>query len=185
MIVFIDTLFTPLGATDHTALSLIYTLYSSPLYTHWSYPGNGFIIVSLSLQITHEVFHGLIPLLPLFCSCQFRRLDSIQFLFSQTHIPAGWRLETRLYSNDLICPFRTSRHGPRRKHTLSTVGKAWYSIVAWVFVCLPSRCLARTVYSDFTIPVFGRLVTIYRGQLHASTVLLPGKEATGPKAYFV
>jgi hypothetical protein len=43
-------------------------------------------------------FHRLIPLLPLFCNCQFRRLDSIQFLSSQAHIPAGWRLETRLFT---------------------------------------------------------------------------------------
>jgi hypothetical protein len=41
-------------------------------------------------------FHSLILFLSLFCSCQLRRLDSIQFLCSQAHIPAGWRLETRL-----------------------------------------------------------------------------------------
>jgi hypothetical protein len=45
-------------------------------------------------------FHSLIPSLPLFCSCQFRRLDSIQFLCTQVHIPAGWRLETRLFTVD-------------------------------------------------------------------------------------
>jgi hypothetical protein len=37
--------------------------------------------------------HSIIPFLPLFCSCQFRRLDSIQFLCSQAHILAGWLLE--------------------------------------------------------------------------------------------
>jgi hypothetical protein len=39
-----------------------------------------------------------------------------------------------------------------------------YSNVACVFVaagmCLPSRCLVINVYSDFTIPAFGRHVTI-------------------------
>jgi hypothetical protein len=41
-------------------------------------------------------FHSLIPFLPLFCSCQFRKLDSIQFLCSQAHILAACHLETRL-----------------------------------------------------------------------------------------
>jgi hypothetical protein len=39
-----------------------------------------------------------------------------------------------------------------------------YSIVASVFVsagiCLPSRCLAMSVYSDFAIPADGRFVTV-------------------------
>jgi hypothetical protein len=40
-----------------------------------------------------------------------------------------------------------------------------YSIVACVFVAaeiyLPSSCLAMDVYSDFTIPAFGRHVTMF------------------------
>jgi hypothetical protein len=44
-------------------------------------------------------FHCLIPFLPLFCNCPFRRLDSVQF---QAHIPAGWRLETRHYSTTML-----------------------------------------------------------------------------------
>jgi hypothetical protein len=40
--------------------------------------------------------YSLIPFLPLFCTCQFWRLDSIQFLCSQAHIRACWRPETRL-----------------------------------------------------------------------------------------
>jgi hypothetical protein len=36
--------------------------------------------------------------MPLFCSCQFRRLDSVQFLCSQAHILADWHLESRLTS---------------------------------------------------------------------------------------
>jgi hypothetical protein len=47
------------------------------------------------LHITSS-FHRLIPFLPLFCNCQFRRLGSIQFLCSQAHILADWRLETLL-----------------------------------------------------------------------------------------
>jgi hypothetical protein len=34
-----------------------------------------------------------------------------------------------------------------------------YSIIA-AGMCLPSHCLAMNVYSDFTIPAFGRRVTI-------------------------
>jgi hypothetical protein len=43
-------------------------------------------------------FHNLIPFLPLFCNCQFRRRDSSQFLCSQAYILAGWRLETRFFT---------------------------------------------------------------------------------------
>jgi hypothetical protein len=53
-----------------------------------------------------------------------------------------------------------------------------YSIVACVLVaagmCLPSRCLAMNVYSDFTIPAFGCHVTLISGLnigLHYSSTL--------------
>jgi hypothetical protein len=42
--------------------------------------------------------HRLIPFLPLFCNCQFRRFDSVQFFCSQAPILAGWHLETRLFT---------------------------------------------------------------------------------------
>jgi hypothetical protein len=45
-------------------------------------------------------FQGLIPFIPLFCDCQFRSLDSIEFLCSQAHILAGWRLEARTFTSD-------------------------------------------------------------------------------------
>jgi hypothetical protein len=48
--------------------------------------------------------------------------------------------------------------------TVSLHNNGSYSIVSYVFVvagmCLPRRCLAMNIYSDFTIPVFGRHVTI-------------------------
>jgi hypothetical protein len=44
--------------------------------------------------------HRLIPFSPSFCDCQFRRLDCIQFLCSQAHITAGWRLEARPFTSD-------------------------------------------------------------------------------------
>jgi hypothetical protein len=71
-------------------------------------------------------FHSLIHFWPLFYNCQFRRLDSIQFLCSHVRIPAGWRLETRLFiSEECSLLFYASEHlfiitlnGPCRKHSL-------------------------------------------------------------------
>jgi hypothetical protein len=64
--------------------------------------------------------HSLTPFLPLYCSCQFRRLDSVQILCSQAHIPAGWRLETRHFTSRLLFYSAkhfliTTLHWPRRK----------------------------------------------------------------------
>jgi hypothetical protein len=62
-------------------------------------------------------FHSLIPFLPIFCNCQFRRLDSIQFLCSQALILTGWRLETQL--STLCCSTEfliTILHGSHEKH---------------------------------------------------------------------
>jgi hypothetical protein len=64
----------------------------------------------------------------------------------------------------------TPRRGPRRKQlllfTAPLYGNGSYSVVTCVFVaaeiCLPSRCLAMNVYSDFTIPAFVRHITIWR-----------------------
>jgi hypothetical protein len=121
--------------------------------------------------------HSLIPLLPLFCSCQFRRLDSIQFLCSQTHIPASWRPETRLFTamnglNWILLYNHFARTTQKTQplycwedvYTAQLHSNGSYSIFSWVFVaagiCLPRRCLAIYVYSDLTIPAFGRHVTI-------------------------
>jgi hypothetical protein len=62
MIGFIDTLYTLLGTTGNdSSIADLYTLQftvasTSVLGHHQSYPGNGFITVSLPLQITFEVF---------------------------------------------------------------------------------------------------------------------------------
>jgi hypothetical protein len=55
------------------------------------------ITVSLSLKITHEAFfsepNSFLAMI----------LDSIQFLCSQAHIPAGWSLEIRLDFSPALC----------------------------------------------------------------------------------
>jgi hypothetical protein len=115
MIGFIDTLFTQLRTTGR----ILTTIYDSRcnFKSHME-----------------SSFHSLIRFLPLFCNCQFRRLDSIQFLCCQAHIPAGWRLETRLtLSTEFF--FITILHGPHRKHSFSIVKKAF----------LQRRCIATEV----------------------------------------
>jgi hypothetical protein len=121
---------------------------------------------------------SLTPFLRLFCNCQFRRLDSIQFLCSQAHIPAGWRLETRLtllnwtllYNNFVRTTQKTQPpYCLEDVFTAPLHSSGSYSIVICVFVaaeiCLLSHCPAMNIYSDFTIPAFGRHVTILLIQL--------------------
>jgi hypothetical protein len=70
--------------------------YSSPLHTHDGFQSS--LVVSLQ-RIYKSHCHlkphmksscrNLIPFLPLFSSCQFRKLDSVPFFCSQAHIPAG------------------------------------------------------------------------------------------------
>jgi hypothetical protein len=77
--------------------------YSSPLHAHWV-SQSSLVVFWQRIYNSHcsfkshmkFSFHSLIPFLLLFCTCQHRRLDSVQFLCDQAHIPAGWRLETRL-----------------------------------------------------------------------------------------
>jgi hypothetical protein len=123
-------------------------------------------------------FNSLIPFLPLFCNCQFRRLDSIQFLCSHAHISAGWRLETRnstLFNwTFLYNSFARTTQKTQPLYFWEGVFTALlhkngsYSIVACVFVaagmCLPSRCLAMNVYSDFTFRLSGVMSQCFMGR---------------------
>jgi hypothetical protein len=74
---------------------------------------------------TESYFPNLIPFLPLFCNCQFRRLDSVQFLCSQTHIPAGCGPETGLSTPWLLF----STHSLQSQSHIATdgqsVSKSW------------------------------------------------------------
>jgi hypothetical protein len=86
-------------------------------------------------------FHRLINFLPLFCNCQFRRLDSIQFLCSQAHILADWHLETRINS----CHLNSSLQllcTDHAENNLSILGKA----------CLQGRCMA-TEFTRFFLRI--------------------------------
>jgi hypothetical protein len=139
------------------------------------------IYKSLSLQITHEIFFShsnsflaIILQLPI----PKTRLNSI--LRSQVHTPAGWRLETRLFTS--LNGLNWNLHynyfaGTTQKAQPLYCGEGVfteplhsngnYSIVACIFVdagmCLPSRCLEMNVYSDIIIPAFGRHVTVSSG----------------------
>jgi hypothetical protein len=79
--------------------------------------------------------HRLNPFLPLFCNCQFWRLDSVQFLCSPSSYPGklASRNSTQFFSTELF--FITTLHEPRRKHSHSIAGKA----------CLQRRCIITEV----------------------------------------
>jgi hypothetical protein len=101
-------------------------------------------------------FHSLIPFLSLFCNCQFRRLNSIQFLYSQAHIPAGWRLETRLDSMLLnttlqkICTDHAENVAYIVKEACLLIRFLAMDVLlralAPAGMCLPSRYLAMGLY---------------------------------------
>jgi hypothetical protein len=133
-----------------------------------------FIRVSLSLQTTTKFsFHSLLPLLSLFCNCQFRRLDSFQFLCSQ--VISRQVGVSKLDSIQLIFLYNHIARTTRKTQpfyfwlgmfTAPLHSNESYSIVACVFVasgmCLPSRYLATNVYTDFAILAFGHHVTIHK-----------------------
>jgi hypothetical protein len=121
--------------------------------------------------MTYEVFHSQSNLLSFHYSAT---ANSIQFLWSQAHIPTGWRLETRLILLKWTLLFNDFAWTTQKTQPLSCWEGAFttplrsngsYFIVACVFVAagmwLPSRCLARYVFPDFTIPASWRHVTIY------------------------
>jgi hypothetical protein len=118
--------------------------------------------------------HSLIPFLQFLLSysanCQLRRSDSNLLLSSSYSGRLASRNSTQFDLTLLYNHFAraTQKRLPLYcwKSVLTALlhSNGIFSIVACVFVaarmCLPSRCLAIYVYSDFTIPAFGRHVTI-------------------------
>jgi hypothetical protein len=108
-------------------------------------------------------WHSLIPFLPLFCSCQFRRLDSVQILWSEAH-PAmlASRNSTLRFSTRLLFSTRSrlltvSFYNPSARAPQKTayivnemclprrylvVDVLLSLALASAGICLSSRCLA-------------------------------------------
>jgi hypothetical protein len=78
-------------------------------------------------------FHRLIPFLPLFCCCKFRRFVSIHLLPSLCRGRLTSGNSTQFLLTELF--FITTLHGPRRKYSLCIDEK----------VCLQRRCIATEV----------------------------------------
>jgi hypothetical protein len=66
-----------------------------------------------------------------FCSCQFRRLDSIQFLCSEAHIPAGWRLETRLTLLNWTLLYNKFAQTTQKTQHMLLRRRVYWSMVRW------------------------------------------------------
>jgi hypothetical protein len=157
-------------------------LYSSRLHAH--YGSQSSLAVSWQ-RISYQPqcyfkshmkpsLHRLIPLLPLFCNfqlssiplpprsypCRLASRNSTQFYAATANLgtlPCNHFARTTQKTQSLCCwegVFTT----PLRSN-------GSYSVVAFVFVvaeiCLPSRCLALKVCSDFAILAFWRHVTIW------------------------
>jgi hypothetical protein len=97
---------------------------------------------------------SLIPFLPLFCECQFRRLDSIQFLCSQTHTLVGWRVETRLYSSTRLGRvfwlsfYNPSARATQKKQPVLLRRRVYWSVAyQWTSFCC-TRALRENVFTE-------------------------------------
>jgi hypothetical protein len=140
MIGFIDTLYTPLNYRQYSAIADLHALHFT--VTH----ALGFSVFTSRILTTdlyqshchfkshmEPSFHSLIPFSPLFCNCQFRRLNSIPLLPSSYPGRLASRNSTQFFTIEFFSI--TTLHRSRRKRSLSIVGKS----------CLQCRCIATEV----------------------------------------
>jgi hypothetical protein len=161
MIGFIDTLYTVLGTTCKTALSLICTLYSSPLHTHYGSVFTSRILATDYSQFhcnytshMQSSFHSLTPFLPLFCQLADSK-DSTQFSScAPRFIPwqAGVsKLDSALYAARLSFStwsrlLTVSFYDPSARTTQKTASLLLRRLVYWsVAYQLTSLCCTHTV----------------------------------------
>jgi hypothetical protein len=156
VIEFIDTIFTKLGTIgNYSAVADLHTLQFTVTHAlRFSVFTSRILATDLSQShcnfksYMESSFRNLIPCLSLFCSCQFWRLDSLQILCFQAHIPAGWHPETRLSTPCCSTEFffTTTSYEPHGKRRLLLS-----RIVLGVFTeSLPSNGYTRHNSSQFT-----------------------------------
>jgi hypothetical protein len=181
MIGFIDPLITQLETTDnynaitnrshftvHRYIRTRFSAFTSRILA------KDFISPTATSNHTWSLIFTTWFFLSIFYNCQFRRLDSIQFLCSHAHILAAGvsKLDSILLNWTLLYNYfarTTQRTQPvycwEVIITASLHRNGSYLIVACIFfaagICLPSPCLAMNVYSDFAIPAFGRHLTVW------------------------
>jgi hypothetical protein len=151
---FIDTLFTELGTTGNTALLLFYTLYRSPLHTH--YGSQSSLVVSwqrisntLSLQITRVVFFAgrnsflaIILQLPALFNSSAPKLISRQAGVSKLDSQLVLCCWTRLYSHSARAMQKT-QHLLLKRRVYWSVAYQWMSYYCPLW--LQRECVYRIV----------------------------------------
>jgi hypothetical protein len=130
------------GTTGSTTQSLFYTLSSSPLHTHQDSQSS---LVASWQQIFQSHWHfksyvksccdSLIQFLPLFCACQFRRLDSTRLVYSTTTVLYSTTL-CLLFKRPSLSIYNPSVRTPRKtQHVLLRRHVYWSVTLQWMSYC--------------------------------------------------